>query len=144
MSVGSTQPGGHEQVTTLILPDWLEAMLGGPGRMRFILQPLIAILLGIRDGRRDAHAGRPPYVFAVLAVRELRREELASGLETLAKPLVVAILVDMVVQYLIFRSVHLWSALVVGAAIVALPYVVTRALTNRIVRRRGSGRGVEG
>lgn len=124
----------------MILPEWLDAILGGPGRMRFILQPLVAILLGIRDGRRDARAGTPPYVFAVLAVRELRREELASGLKTLAKPLIVAILVDMVVQYLIFRSVRLWSALLVGALLVALPYAATRALTNRIVRRWGSGR----
>ncbi|HLU26159.1 MAG TPA: hypothetical protein VKZ58_10690 [Longimicrobiales bacterium] len=125
----------------MILPEWLEAMLRGPGRLRFIIQPLAAILLGIRDGRRDARAGRPPYVFAVLIVRELRREALASGLGALTKPLIVAILVDMVVQYLIFRSVHLWSALVVGAVLVALPYVVSRALTNRVARRRGSGRG---
>jgi len=117
------------------LPEWLEAMLGGPGRLRFVVQPLVAILLGIRDGRRDARAGKPPYVFAVLAVRELRREQLASGVEALTKPLIVAILVDMVVQYLIFRSVRLWSALLVGAVLVALPYAATRALTNRIVRR---------
>lgn len=127
----------------MILPEGLEAMLGGPGRMRFILQPLIAILLGIRDGRRDARAGRPPYVFAVLAVRELRREAAASGLQSITKPLVVAILADMVLQYLIFRSVHLWSAIVVGAVLVALPYMVARAVTNRIVRRRGYGRGAE-
>jgi len=125
------------------LPEWLEAMLGGPGRLRFVVQPLVAILLGIRDGRRDARAGKPPYVFAVLAVRELRREQLASGVEALTKPLIVAILVDMVVQYLIFRSVRLWSALLVGALLVALPYAATRALTNRIVRRRGPDRETE-
>ena len=35
-----------------LLPDTLGAMLGGPGRLRFLVQPLIAIALGIRDGRR--------------------------------------------------------------------------------------------
>ncbi len=123
----------------MMLPEWIEAVLGGPGRLRFILQPLAAILLGIRDGRLDAKAGRPPYIFAVVAVREQRREGLTSGLKTLTRPLIVAILVDMVVQYLIFRSVHLWSALLVGALLIALPYAAARALTNRIVRRQGAG-----
>lgn len=120
----------------MVLPEWMEAMLGGPGRLRFIIQPLVAIILGIRDGRADAAAGRPPYVFAVFFVPARRREALISGLATLTKPLVFAILVDMVLQYFIFRTVRVWHALVVGGALVALPYVVVRAVTNRIRRRR--------
>jgi len=30
------------------------ARLSGPGRLRFIVQPAIALFLGIRDGARDA------------------------------------------------------------------------------------------
>src|SRR5439155_11200783 len=37
--------------------------LTGPGRLRFILQPLTAIVLGIRSGLADARAGRPPYLY---------------------------------------------------------------------------------
>jgi len=37
----------------------LPQRLGGPGRMRFLLQPLIALALGWRAGFRDAEAGRP-------------------------------------------------------------------------------------
>ena len=40
--------------------------LTGPGRFRFVLQPLIATLLGIRGGLVDARAGRPPYLSGVL------------------------------------------------------------------------------
>jgi hypothetical protein len=40
----------------------LLARLSGPGAFRFVLQPLVAVLLGIRDGRADAKAGRPPYL----------------------------------------------------------------------------------
>ena len=32
--------------------------LTGPGRLRFFMQPLIAIILGIGSGRADAQAGR--------------------------------------------------------------------------------------
>ena len=36
--------------------------LTGPGRFRFILQPVVAILLGIGAGRADRRTGRPPYL----------------------------------------------------------------------------------
>jgi hypothetical protein len=118
------------------LPDTLGAMLGGPGRMRFLLQPLIAIALGVRDGRRDAAAGRPPYGFAVLVGRGTRKQELMTGLRTLAKPLVVAVLLDAILQYVILRSVRLWHALAAGTVLIALPYVLARGLTNRYVQHR--------
>ena len=34
----------------------------GPGRFRFLLQPIVAILLGARGGLRDAKAGNPSYL----------------------------------------------------------------------------------
>jgi hypothetical protein len=33
-----------------------------PGRLRFTLQPMVAIVLGIRGGLRDAKAGNPPFL----------------------------------------------------------------------------------
>jgi len=121
----------------MVLPEMLEEMLSGPGRLRFILQPLVALLLGIRDGRQDAAAGRAPYVLSLL-VRGARREQLLGALATLTKPLILAVLIDMVVQYLIFRSVHIWHGLLAGTLLIALPYVLARGVTNRIVQRRGA------
>lgn len=122
------------------LPETLDAMLSGPGRLRFILQPLVAIALGIRDGRLDAAAGRAAYVVSILFDPEKRREELASGLATLTRPLFIAILVDMVLQYIIFRSVHIWMAVLVGTVLIALPYVAARGISNRILQRRRTDR----
>lgn len=119
-----------------MMPETLEAMLGGPGRMRFVLQPLVAIILGVRDGRADAAAGRPPYVVAVLFADEGRREGLVSALRTLTKPLLVAVVLDAVLQYVIFSSIRLWQALTVGTTLIALPYVLARGITNRYLQRR--------
>ena len=119
-----------------MLPATLEAMLGGPGGLRFVVQPVIAIALGIRDGRRDAAAGRVPYVFGVLFVPTARREELMTGLRTLAKPLAVAIALDALLQYVIVRSVRFWHALLAGTILIAIPYSVARGLTNRYVGQR--------
>ena len=44
----------------------LLARLSGPGRMRFVLQPTVAIILGARGGVKDARAGLPPFIRAVV------------------------------------------------------------------------------
>ena len=119
-----------------LLPDTLGAILSGPGRLRFLVQPLIAIALGIRDGRLDAAAGRPPYVVSVLFVHGARKQELMTGLRTLAKPLIVAVLLDAILQYVILESVRLWHALLAGTMLIALPYAAARGLTNRYVQHR--------
>ena len=119
-----------------MMPDTLDAMLHGPGRARFILQPLIAVILGVKDGRFDVVAGRPAYLAALAFSKDVRREEVTTAVRTIGKPLAVAVALDAVLQYVIFDAVHLWQALAVGATLVALPYLAARALTDRILRRR--------
>ena len=112
------------------------ARLSGPGRMRFILQPTVAILLGARDGAKDARAGLPPFLWALAFHGTHRRELLRSALASVRNLVAVAILFDVVSQFLIFREIHPGAALLLGPVLVALPYALSRALTNRIVGRR--------
>src|SRR5512137_1517787 len=56
----------------------------GTGRMRFILQPMLAILLGIRGGLADARAGNPPYLFGLLFHAGRRRELMESGVAAIS------------------------------------------------------------
>src|SRR4030088_1767271 len=44
--------------------------LDGPGAFRFVLQPLVAMLLGVRDGRRDAAVNRPHFLLCCIFVQE--------------------------------------------------------------------------
>jgi hypothetical protein len=111
--------------------------LSGPGRLRFILQPLIATILGARSGLADARTGRPPYIYAVLFTRKLRSELLKSGFATIVNLLLMGILLDSISQWLIYGTSYPGAALVVGPVLVLAPYSVARALTNRCVRRRG-------
>ena len=39
-----------------------QARLHGPGRLRFIFQPTVAVVLGARDGVKDARSGNPPFL----------------------------------------------------------------------------------
>jgi hypothetical protein len=42
----------------------------------------------------------------------------------------------MIVQWYLFDRIILWGAILVGALLVALPYTIERALTNRFVANR--------
>lgn len=113
--------------------------LTGPGRFRFVLQPLIATLLGIRSGLRDARAGRPPYLYGVLFHRDLRRELVRTGFETVVNLVLMGILMDAVFQWVILGVSHPGAALVVGPVLIAGPYAIARALSNRAAGLRGRG-----
>jgi hypothetical protein len=115
--------------------------LAGPGRFRFILQPLIATVLGIRNGRADARAGRPPYLKGLLTDREHRGELAWEGFATIANLLLMGILLDSVFQWMILGQSYPGAALVVGPVLITTPYAFARAMANRVARRRAGAGG---
>jgi hypothetical protein len=74
--------------------DDLPKRLTGPGRFRFVLQPLMATLLGIRSGMADARAGRPPYLLGLVTDREHRGDLAREGLASVANLLLMGVLLD--------------------------------------------------
>jgi drug/metabolite transporter (DMT)-like permease len=99
------------------------------------LQPIVAIFLGARSGVKDAKAGLPPFIWALFFHGEHRRELLKSMFASIRDLAAVAILLDIVSQFLIFHEVRPGAALVVGPVLITLPYAVSRAATNRLVRK---------
>jgi hypothetical protein len=112
----------------------LPQRLTGPGRLRFVLQPMVAILLGWRSGLSDARAGRPPYLFGLIMGGVNRNELLRSGLAAIRDLVAMGIVLDAVAQLLIYGQVHPGAALVIGPVLICIPYAVARALTNRVAR----------
>ena len=103
----------------------------GPGRLRFILQPITAILLGIRGGLADAKAGNPPYLFGLLSGSGRRKELLQSGVAAIRNLLAAGIIMDVVFQLIILplgsiRGQPRWS----GRFSFARHTTLSRALTN--------------
>ncbi len=114
----------------------LPRRLMGPGRFRFVFQPLVAILLGIRAGRGDALAGRPPFLLALVAHAQHRRQMLAETAQALANIVLVGILLDAISQWLILGMAHPGAALVVGPVLIGMPYALARGFSNRIAQAR--------
>ncbi len=127
--------GGFYLFSDAFLHD-LPKRLKGPGRLRFVFQPLVAIVLGIRAGVADGRAGRRPYLQGLVMDHGQRLAMLKEALEQLSTLIAVAILLDAVSQFLILRSVFPGAALVVGPVLIAIPYGLSRALANRWVRLR--------
>jgi len=113
------------------------ARLSGPGRLRFVVQPTVAIILGVGSGIRDARAEAPPFLWALAFHGTRRRELFRSAVVSIRDLVAIAILLDVISQLLIFREVRPGAALLVGPLLITLPYVLARSLSNRIARRRG-------
>jgi hypothetical protein len=128
----------------LSFAEGLARRLAGPANFRFILQPLIAAIAGIRDGVSDAKLGLRPYGFAVLFDSNSRGELLGAALKRTAIPLLVGVVIDMVVQWMLFQRVFFSAAILAGVLLVGLPYIVARGVTNRILHGRYKNRVVPG
>jgi hypothetical protein len=114
----------------------ISARLSGPGRLRFIVQPMVAIFLGLRRGIKDAQEGRLPLLWALAFQREHRRQMFRSAVVSICDLIAVAILLDIISQFLIFHNVRPGAALLVGPLLITLPYALSRALTNRLARSK--------
>ncbi len=118
----------------------MAARLTRPFNFRFILQPVVAILLGMRDGRLDARAGNPPFVVDVMLHSSVRGQRLRNAVASTVKAVLVGIVIDALVQYLMFKAIYPVQAVLVGSLVIAVPYALARGLTNRlIVMRHGRG-----
>ena len=106
--------------------------LAGPGRFRFVMQPLIAIILGVLNGLADARAGKPPYLYGLLFHRNLRSDLVKTGFSTLANLLLMGVLLDVVFQRIILGVAHPVPALIIGPVLIVTPYTIARALSNRL------------
>ena len=122
--------------------DYLLELISGPGTFRFVIQPVLAIILGARDGRNDAKSNTPPILHMLLLESGRRREALKGGLHAIALPLILAVALDSILQIYIFGVWRLQWALVVGVCLVGIPYILARGITNRIFSARGGKKAI--
>ena len=90
------------------------ARLSGPGRLRFIVQPIVAMLLGARSGIQDAHAGLPPFLWALAFHGAHRRRLLKSAFASIRSLVAIAFSSTSSRNFLFFtrsvRARRCWSA----------------------------------
>lgn len=116
----------------------------GPMSFRFILQPVMASILGVRDGIKDARTGRSPYFWTVLHDSQERNARLHEGLSATARIIVLGLVMDAIYQIGVIGTFYPLEAAIVVLALAFLPYLLIRGPAARLARwwqGRASGRG---
>ena len=108
----------------------------GPMRFRFVLQPAMAAIAAIHDGRSDARLGRTPYLMTVLRNPQERIGRLRDGLNATARIILLGLTMDIIYQALVLRTFYPDEALVVALLLAFVPYLIIRELVVRIARMR--------
>jgi hypothetical protein len=81
----------------------LSNRVSGPMHLRFILQPVMATLLAIRSGLKDAKAGKPPYTWSLIFhphEPSRRREMIKDGWQSISKLCFAALALDLIYQFI--------------------------------------------
>ena len=122
----------------------VEQLLGrasGPLHFRLLIQPIVATLLAIRAGRRDAREGKPAFFWTLLTHPEARRSLVQSGWRDIGKLFVVALVLDTIYQAIVLHGFYVLQALIVAITVAVIPYTLLRGLVTRLARRAGTTRG---
>lgn len=110
--------------------------LNGPFSLRIFLQPTMALLFALRDGRKDAEEKALPYLRALMGEKEGRRQTLASAWASLSKVLVVAFVLDCAFQYATSGGIRVLEAAVMAVFLCVIPYTLMRGPAARFANRK--------
>jgi hypothetical protein len=110
--------------------------VSGPMKFRLILQPLMAAVFAVRAGLKDAREERPPYFWAIFTHSNQRSDMLRDGWKSVGKIFVIAVIIDLVEQFIVFRWFYPGEALLVAFILAFIPYLLIRGPVNRIARRK--------
>jgi hypothetical protein len=125
-----------EDILTRICENLVER-LSGPMHFRFVLQPFMAVIFAIRDGRRDAREGRVPYFWSLFSDPGHRRDRLKNGWRSEGRVFIFALILDVVYQYMESRWVYPAEALLVASILAMIPYILLRGPANRLTAKEG-------
>ena len=108
----------------------------GPFHLRFILQPMVATVLAIRAGLKDAKASRPAYLWTLFSQSAERRILVEDGWKDIGRVFAIAFVVDAIYQCIVFQWFYPVQSLIVAFGLSIVPYVLIRGPVTRIARQR--------
>jgi hypothetical protein len=107
----------------------------GSLQFRFVLQPLLAVILGIRAGMKDARTHRSPYLWGLRYEPSERGPLIRSALKDIGRLFLMAVVLDCIYQVMEIRWIYPLQALIVGFVLAIIPYVGVRGPVTRLASR---------
>ncbi len=106
---------------------------GGPMTFRFILQPVMAMIVAFHYGIKDAKTGRSPYFWTILTNQAERKGRLYEGLVHTARIILLGLVMDGIYQFLVLKSFYPGQAVVIALVLAFVPYLLLRGPIARIM-----------
>jgi hypothetical protein len=106
----------------------------GPLHFRLFMQPLMAVLLAVRDGSRDARKGSGAYLWSLLTDPAQRRYLIEDGWKGVSRVFVLAFALDVVYQFMVWHGLKPLQALLTAGVLAVIPYALLRGPVNRVVQ----------
>jgi hypothetical protein len=126
-----------------LLYDLLERS-DAPMRFRFVLQPIMAAIAAIHDGREDARIGRAPFFVTILRDPRERAGRLREALNATARIILLGLVMDVIYQAMVLKTFYPNEALAIALLLAFVPYVIIRGFVLRVARSHVRGQGGEG
>lgn len=108
----------------------------GPLHFRLIVQPLVACVLAVRAGLRDARQQKPPYLWALALALGHRRDLLREAWKDAGTVLVAGVVLDVIYQVIALHTVYPGEAVLAGLLLVVVPYLLVRGPVTFLARKR--------
>lgn len=111
----------------------------GPMKFRFVLQPIMAAAVALRDGIKDARTGRMPFLRAILYQPGRRVVRFEEALDATARIILLGLVIDAIYQYIVLHQFYPVEAVIIAVILCFVPYAIIRGPVARIARHRSSG-----
>lgn len=124
-----------EEILTRI---WTELFgrIEGPMHFRCYMQPIVATVLALRSGCKDAKEGRPP--FSIFFNRQYREYFRSHGWTDIRRLFFLAAILDIIYQVAVIKRIRPLETLFIACTLSIIPYMLVRPNVNRLLRWRAS------
>jgi hypothetical protein len=122
------------QIGEMFSRGWTQLLARPTGtfQFRFILQPLMAVILGVRAGMKDSKI-HPSTYFQRLRTEPTERAALIrGGLKDIGRLFLMAVVLDCIYQVIEIRWIYPVQAVIVGIVLAIIPYLLVRGPANRL------------
>ena len=106
--------------------DQLVGRLSGPLNFRLVVMPTVVTVLALRAAWKDHREGRPAFLGLLIKDPGERSRLFQQGLKNIGRIFIVAIVLDITYQLIVFRWVYPGMVLVVAVLCAIVPYVLVR------------------
>ncbi len=101
-------------------------------KFRFILQPVMSLILAYKAGLRDSKKGQVPFFYGLISQKGERKDLVQEGWKDIGKLFIIALALDIIVQLIVLKTVYPLESVLTAVLLAFVPYLIFRGIFNRL------------